>query len=35
MEETPISALGVHCFDGEFYADTRVYLEKHGCTWSE
>lgn len=33
MEE--ITSLNVHNLDGEFYHETREYLEKQGCTWSE
>jgi hypothetical protein len=30
-----IKELAVHSFDGEFYEDTKRYLEKQGCIWSE
>ncbi len=35
MKGTPINELDVHCLDGAFYAETRKYLEKRGCIWSE
>src|SRR5258708_24387041 len=35
MKETAISELQVHCLDGEFYDETRKYLEKQGCIWKE
>jgi len=28
MKGTPISELDVHCLDGEFYAETRKYLDR-------
>ncbi len=35
MRGTPISELDVHRFQGEFYVETRRYLEKQGCVWRE
>jgi hypothetical protein len=30
-----ITSLNVHSLDGNFYHDTKAYLEKQGCKWSE
>ena len=34
MDKT-IGELAVHRLDGNFYTDTRRYLEKQGCVWRE